>query len=331
LELKKEQGVLFVKKNPVVVIVMLLLCLIVFASCKKKSNPSEPVSTATVPASTATVPVSTATPVIPTATATSTATSARMAYIDNTASSSIVVAKLDGTDKFTIPGITGAYGLTAIFGNKLAYTKAGDLYVVNIEGTGNTQITYGMNAIMPAAAANGSRIAYISSASGNYDIFAINPDGTGNTQVTYTPANEYYLSISADGSKIAFSDYSNPGVVNYDGTGYQIFLLGAGIGTSTACISPDGNSIYARAYNSGDLLHHIYKMNSSDGGSLTSIYNCVNDIGNMRFFTGSNALFYDYYDSTTYQDIYSINTNGTGNVPVITDAGNQFMDFYYWD
>jgi Tol biopolymer transport system component len=87
----------------------------------------------------------------------------------------------------------------------LAFETAGDLYVVNRDGSGLRQLTNDP-AIdsAPDWSPDGSRIAFFSNRDDNFDIYVINADGSGLTNLTETPEDEYQPVWSPDGWTIAY-------------------------------------------------------------------------------------------------------------------------------
>ena len=82
---------------------------------------------------------------------------------------------------------------------------AGDIWVINADGTGLTNITqttWGDS--RPDFSPNGQKIAYTSSRTGNPEIWVMNADGTNPVQVTNHPAVEAAPDWSPNGQKILF-------------------------------------------------------------------------------------------------------------------------------
>ncbi|MFC1643673.1 hypothetical protein ACFL1F_01160, partial [Chlamydiota bacterium] len=91
----------------------------------------------------------------------------------------------------------------------------------------------GTNEYYPVYSPDGTKIAYMSDASGNYDIWVRNADGSGDpVQVTTHTAKEYYPSWSPDGTQILFTTErgSEPYEIwgkNSDGSGNAWQILGS--------------------------------------------------------------------------------------------------------
>jgi hypothetical protein len=97
-----------------------------------------------------------------------------------------------------------------------------DVYVMNLDGSGLTDLTPGIyDEGKPSWSPDGSKIAFDSVQAGNYDVYTIEPDGQGLTNVTATnPRGVRQPDWSPDGLRIAFSDVNGGSyAVNADGTG----------------------------------------------------------------------------------------------------------------
>jgi Tol biopolymer transport system component len=90
---------------------------------------------------------------------------------------------------------------------------------------------------------------------GDNEIFVVNSDGTGLTQLTNNTADDRYVSISGDGTKVAF--HSNVDgdneifVVNSDGTGLTQLTSDQAINLH-ASISRDGTKVAFTSDLTGD-------------------------------------------------------------------------------
>jgi TolB protein len=92
-------------------------------------------------------------------------------------------------------------------------TDRSDLFVINVDGTGLTNLTAGFPATMtdkrnPAWSADGSRIAFIGAVNGQHKVWVMNSDGTNARQVTTDAGFDQTPSFSPDGEQIVFARYN---------------------------------------------------------------------------------------------------------------------------
>lgn len=165
---------------------------------------------------------------------------------------------------------------------KIAFSNGGDIYVMNADGTGVTQLTSGTASDVESAwSPDRTKIAFSRQVVGGYyDIYVMNADGSGVTQLTIsagTSLGDRNPAWSADGLKIAFDRYEadfdkNIYTMNADGTGITA-LTTATTGESFAPTwSPDGSKIAYTRYENGP--EQIYQTNS-DGSGTIQLSSCV--------------------------------------------------------
>jgi Tol biopolymer transport system component len=177
--------------------------------------------------------------------------------------------------------------------NVLAFSRGGDLYVINADGTGLRQLTTGLGEDWEAAwSPDGSRIAFTRYREelgnprwGEATIYVVNADGTGLLRLSSRGDSVYdaHPSWSPDGTRIAFysrrehdADPSHMNdsdiyVMHADGTG-AVRLTHHGALVIHPAWSPDGSRIAFRAWNPDAQAFAIYAM-GADGSSLTPIVN----------------------------------------------------------
>jgi Tol biopolymer transport system component len=140
-----------------------------------------------------------------------------------------------------------------------------EVWVMNVDGTGNRQITKttvkgltrtGINirwSCRPAYSPDGTKIVYACTQSGRSEIWVMNADGTNPKQCTFpgypTAPDANFPSYSPDGTKIAFlggyeTEYGNIWVMNSDSTQRtQLTIQPDSISSDEPAWSPDGKSI----------------------------------------------------------------------------------------
>ncbi|MFO7894499.1 MAG: hypothetical protein R6U63_12255 [Longimicrobiales bacterium] len=148
----------------------------------------------------------------------------------------------DGTDLEPMFASPGPYDpFWSPDGERVAYVHAQagdrDIWVMDADGSGVTNLsddpandsfryceTVGaVGAWVDPWSPDGTRLAFASDRSGNWDIFIMNADGTGLFQLTDDPGCDVFNGWSEDGSRILFSSNRsgdwNVYVANVDGTG----------------------------------------------------------------------------------------------------------------
>src|SRR5215203_6769564 len=231
---------------------------------------------------------------------------------------------------------------------KIAFTRSPDgvdtrdIYTMNADGSGVTQLTTEGEEHRPAWSPDGSKIAYDSYhpvPSGNFDIYVMNADGSNKTNLTNTPGvgdgvQELDPDWSPDGSKIAFDRSSDSGntsaiyVMNADGSGVTQ-LTPAGGSERRPSWSPDGSKIAYDGYyplDSGNF--DVYVMNA-DGSSQTNLTNTpgmgngVQELDPDWSPDGSKIAFDRSSDSGNTSAIYVMNADGSGVTQLTTAGGYE--------
>ncbi len=159
-------------------------------------------------------------------------------------------------------------------GTRMAFSTNGEVYVMNADGTGVTQLTQG-GGFPTAWSPDGRQIAFNSDRDGDNDLYVMNSDGTGITQLTNDPASDEgdHAGWSPDGKRFVFSS-------RRDGGDLDIFLMnsdGSGVTQLTRNFdddddpswSPDGKHIaFHSTRDGGD--EDVFVMNA-DGTGVTQL------------------------------------------------------------
>ena|GEM_PF-1098747 len=180
----------------------------------------------------------------------------------------------------TFPGANGKIVFTRSVG---AAGPQRQIFTVNPDGSGLTQLTFDGTNMGPRWSADGTKIVFNSNrvtptdADGSMEIWIMNADGSGQTQITFNP-NSVGVSnpaFSPDGSKIVFISNQPPStdfnvwVMNADGSNQQQ-LTTATAQEQTPVWSPSGSKIVFTSFRNG--LPHIFVMNV-DGLGQTDLSN----------------------------------------------------------
>jgi WD40-like Beta Propeller Repeat len=190
---------------------------------------------------------------------------------------------------------------------KIVYENGGNLFTINPDGTGQTQLTATGNAHDPAWSPDGMKIAFDRSVGGNVDVWVMNADGSGLTQLTNDPAADFSPAWSPDGAQLAFVAARDGNNEIYrmktDGTD-QVRITNSGPADTQPDWSPDGSRIAA-------VSGGIYTM-KPDGTDQQFLTSGTGPSWNPE----SYRLAYTYANPGNFGDIWTIHADGTGSMQV---------------
>ena len=161
-------------------------------------------------------------------------------------------------------------------GTKIAFTMrsqaaggAGDIYVMNADGSGQKRLTdESADDVFPTWSPDGSKIAFMSNRANSIDIFIMDADGGNVMRLTNNARLNIRPVWSPDGTRIAFTS-ETPGLdeskeiytINVDGTG-QTALTNNETDDLLHDWSPDGQHLLAQGVPSDSSFGGIYIMNA---------------------------------------------------------------------
>ncbi|MCD4703184.1 MAG: DPP IV N-terminal domain-containing protein [Methanosarcinaceae archaeon] len=139
------------------------------------------------------------------------------------------------------------------------------IHVIDHDGKNRSQITENADKRAPAVSPDGSRIAYLSKVSGNYDVWVMDTDGSASEAITDAQADESSPSWSPDGSQIVYSLEGDIWIVDVDGL-HPLKLTDDPFINDEPAFSPNGYLIAfsSKRENNSD----IWIMNANGTGSL---------------------------------------------------------------
>ncbi|MCP4589952.1 MAG: hypothetical protein GY842_04355 [bacterium] len=149
------------------------------------------------------------------------------------------------------------------------HTPNPDLYIKHVLGTAVTQLTSDPSSdVHPEFSPDGSRIAFASNRSGNWDVWIVGNDGQQPIQVTQGPADEVHPSWSPDGQRLVFCSLPQ------GGGQWELWTANAEAGATKRFIghgvfpewSPIENKIlYQRARERGSRWFSVWTLDLVDG------------------------------------------------------------------
>jgi WD40 repeat protein len=172
----------------------------------------------------------------------------------------LYVMNADGTNQVRIidDGVPPNSGTSwSPDGSRIAYTRNGNIHLVNPDGTGDAPITSSGRDSQPNWSPDGTKIAFMSDreapCSGSpcdREIFVVNADGSGETNITNTPVSvlDSNPSWSPTGAEIAFERFPvGVGATNV----YRMASDGSGVTqvTTTTGFNPDWQPRVRPIYN----------------------------------------------------------------------------------
>ncbi len=236
----------------------------------------------------------------------------------------IAVMKADGSDPLSLTRTFGLadsrYSQWSPDGTRISYNHAGDIYVMQPNGTDKTNLTHhpagdGMVGWSP----DNSQIAFMSSRDQDiWQIFIMQADGSNVRQLTYGPYIDIEYPVwSPDGRQLAFSLDFELMIINSDGSNLrQITDLPEGSPKQLAW-SPDGSTI-----------SFVSEIRAADGQPWEQIFVIRPDGSGLKQLTdgpayhrfpswspdGSQILFEVGKKSRFETDVYVMNADGTNQL-----------------
>jgi Tol biopolymer transport system component len=242
----------------------------------------------------------------------------------------------------SIPGLDSLFsgGSSNTNGDLIAFTSyrngKGDIYVINIDGTGETQLTTSpANDTDAEWSPDGSRIAFVSERDGNNEIYIMNADGSGVTRLTDNTADDASPTFSPDGQLLAFLSKRSGNyeihVMNVDGSNVRTVTNSPNTADLDPTWSPDGQQLI---YASGTgLVINLWRINLDGTGSTQLTYN-TKDAFISWFPSWCWATGLVAYETNSYGaefadfDIVTMNPDGTNQTRLtFTDTNDSFPEW----
>jgi Tol biopolymer transport system component len=193
-----------------------------------------------------------------------------------------------------------------------------DIYTVNPNGSGETQLTHGEfgRASAPNWSPGGSKIAFGGDISGSSQLYVMDANGNGGHLLFADPGNwDSGPHYSPNGSKIAFSSCGATGctidVIASDGSGSATVLTSPPWNAFNPSWSPDASKI-AFESNQDGLLDAVWVMNASDGSNQQRLTAPALEAGYPDWSPDGKHIIFQDLCCVFGTNIWVMNTDGSG-------------------
>ena len=216
--------------------------------------------------------------------------------------------------------LTGIGGTFPGGNGMLAYFFAGEVWVMNADGTGTRSLGDGLS---PAWSPNGRWIAFDVSVDRNSDIWVVRPDGSGRRRVTTHAGTDYFVSWSPDARFLVFTSDRGAGddiyVIGADGAGERQLTNDPGPDWAPAW-SPDGTRIAFAGNARGNLEVEIVSADGTGRVALTD--HPEPDYDSAWSPDGTRIAFTSERDGNA--NVYVMNADGSGVTQLTDDPSGDF-------
>lgn len=193
-------------------------------------------------------------------------------------------------------------------GTRIVFVREGNVWVMNFDGTGQTQLTTGKNDYEPDWSPDGSKIAFerLLYVDDKYqDIWVMDADGTNQMQITDRVGSDTAPQWSPDGTRILYTSSASLRTIDPDGQNDQV-VLGSSPDDFSPHWSPDGTTI---AVSRGPGLDRDIYTIGPNGVPVTMLTDTLDNFMPNWSIDGSKILFSSSRDGNS--NIFVMNTDGS--------------------
>jgi hypothetical protein len=209
---------------------------------------------------------------------------------------------------------------------KILFTREGQLWLMNADGTGQTHLDVGSNAAVdPSWSPDGAKIAFICGLE-PVNVCTVNADGSGLTQLTFGSLSSE-PAWSPDGTRIAFTSYRDGGdprvyVMDADGGNQTPLAINHPqlIDTSSPAWSPDGSRVAFTGVNAATGDTQIYTVEIANPANVVRVTNHA-ERGAQEPAWSPDGLSIAFSDG---QNIYVVPAGGGPEVAITTGDWEHF-------
>ncbi len=209
------------------------------------------------------------------------------------------------------------------------HRETSDLYVKAVTGEALRQLTDDpANEVMPVFSPDGSRVAFASDRSGNWDIYIMDIAGGQPVQVTRDATDDFYPSFSRDGQKLIYSTFGTQSgqwemvIIDLNNTSTKRYI---GHGLFPVWSPTQDKIVFQRARQRGTRWFSIWTIDLVNGEPMnpTEIAASSNAAAITPDWSpdGKQVVFCTVIDPDAEEsdgplqaDLWLVNTNGTNRV-----------------
>jgi len=214
--------------------------------------------------------------------------------------------------------------------NSIVFVKAGNIWVVGMDGNDQTKLTNGKKCDHPVFSPDGKKIAFNSVDFKNGNIYIMDVDGSGIIKLTNNSAFNDYPKFSPNGMRIAYMSNRDGSweiyIMDIDGSNQTQLTINKNCGLGLPIFSNDGNKMafVSSEGNNGKWTNSINILNLSNNNIENTINNAAwwgNITCGSSFSDNSNDFIYSKIDDYGYTNLYITDLTDNTSIQLDDDYG----------